>query len=947
MGIFGGNSDNINIEVTLDADQAAASAKKLEDTIEKLGRSASEAGQGGFSRLQASIVTFNSAIGLAREAFDAIGSMVGSIKSLADAGENLGSLEAAFANLGGQRDVITDARERIKGLVSETDLLALANKALVVGLPDVNKNFGDIADVGGRLADALGRDVKETIEQVTQAIARGRPQQLAQLGLFVDTDKAIADYAATLGTTSDKLSDFAKKQALQEAAIEAVRNKLGELEPVGDGAANAIDSLSNTFTDIIGRFGIALNENESFTQSIRDLETALKNVDLDALAEDFSSFIDGLVNAGRAVITFWENFQRGLDVIQDLGVAFGALPGPIGFFARAVFDADEKLKGLNDTAKESEGVGKFVQALNTFEGSAADLNSYIDGLNKVKEAADKATPSLIKTGEKIKSIAQIVAAGVASDKITKSLESLTKLYQQGAISQEQLTAGLELLKVEFSGTKEEADAFQTAIEGINLATKETTTIIKNDLDSALYELQQTLRGEVIDLRDVQDGMRDVAAGMFKAQLAAIGLGDALDVLFEKQKQDADIDPGRGIADSLAAALGDAQSQAAISSALGDVFSVAGDVLFEALDLDASGLGYKIGQAAGTAVGAYFGGQAGAEAGGFLGGVLGSVVDKITGGTSDAGTLARRNIEGFIDDLISEINFQILDKQGDVIPFTDLILGDNSKFDAGSEFQARMAEAFAIDPSTFTAFQGVGGALGEIFAEDFAAGAQIGRVLFDEFGGNIDNLKLLFQELEVTAEEFQQALVDAFYKGEISALEFNSIIRDSSELFEEGISGVGQYQKAFEQFVASQGQGRLATQRLVDIFTEAEEAGVNGFDAIRQSLVDSGASTESVAQLFDTLAARGIGSVDQLRQASEQMRIAIVGDLQALNFEGFNDFSAGVQQSADEVGVLEERLKSLPEKVETQVTVKVNAEYENNEAREAFKLLGADAPGISR
>lgn len=105
------------------------------------------------------------------------------------------------------------------GLVDDEDLLKAASQG-VVQLGDNAGRMADIFRLAKQVTTSFGGDLLANFERINQAIATGNARSLKQYGLIVDQDKALRDYAKSVGVTVDALSDQERKTAILNATIE-------------------------------------------------------------------------------------------------------------------------------------------------------------------------------------------------------------------------------------------------------------------------------------------------------------------------------------------------------------------------------------------------------------------------------------------------------------------------------------------------------------------------------------------------------------------------------------------------------------------------------------------------------------------------------------------------------------------------------------------------------
>lgn len=149
--------------------------------------------------------------------------------------------------------------------------------------------------------------VAQSLQTLTFAMNEGRPEMLRRLGLFIDMNKALQDYAAANGTVVPLLTEQQRRQAAQNAVLEAGKNLQGvyaeslktsagqaELlsvnysnlkDTIGEGLepayASILQVINEFITDLEKTYsadGDAKKGAESLAQSVHTLAEAVKNV---------------------------------------------------------------------------------------------------------------------------------------------------------------------------------------------------------------------------------------------------------------------------------------------------------------------------------------------------------------------------------------------------------------------------------------------------------------------------------------------------------------------------------------------------------------------------------------------------------------------------------------------------------------------------------------------
>lgn len=331
-----------------------------------------------------------------------------------------------------------------------------------------------------------------------------------------------------------------------------------------------------------------------------------------------------------------------------------------------------------------------------------------------------------------------------------------------------------------------------------------------------------------------------------------------------------------------------------------------------------------GELAGSAIGAYFGGSFGAEIGGAIGGALGKALGDTFG--SNAGDDARQQFGSYIEDALRGRNVSFQNQQGQAERFSgNFVMGDNNRFDTAGWEQGAM-EKFGEESSR--AFDAAGKGLAGLLGITEDIGGQIGVILQENLSGNIDNARLLMLELGVTQQQMEEQFQKAGETGEMSWHAVEVALQGVGALFGEGLVAVGDLAGSFQQIVNSGGDGMDAIRGIQNAAVEAGEAGVQSFDAWRQSLIAAGQDPGYVDSFFAALNQRGLTSLDQIREASTRVLGGVIADMQS-NSSTLAEVWTKAQAEADKYL---ETVSKIPDDSVKNVTLNVSANVDDASAQ---------------
>lgn len=924
--VFGGGAQN-DIEITIRADGSAA-VREIEQTGQ-----AAETAATGFTGLQASIVTAQSALSLLSTAAAGLRGAFNFVGELAQTGETLGSLRASFDQLGGSADSINRARDASLGLVRELDLLRISNQGLLLDIPNLNDNFEKIADAGARLANTLGRDVTGTIDQLTQAIGRGQTRQLQQLGILVDQREAYERYAESIGKSVDALTESERVTARQQEALRQLDGFLESTEAATDSVANAAQALSIAYQDLRDRFSEAFNSNEQLTETFRKLADSIRSNEdvVDRLAEIFADFINFLFEASRRLIAEIQDLESRIRLFIDTllrqveaaGRVFRVFVGDIQGARRALAELELNTRQYGQELERLDRLGavatlqkqRFAEAAIEAGGAVLEgAKEFLAGtgiLERLGLAAEEAAESLDATSESTETFARTQSTAAKAFE-----EASQKAEQFGATLRDNLGIServkeferLELLLFDLllitGPLEQQTEEFAASLESIKQA-------------FPLVEGEEFLRL----LERLQNETREFRLDAINLNSTGVDLGQTLKQQFQIKD------------DSFFGSLFDGLNFDLGSEGLNDFAgSVAASALqivpkvFEGSNRDIANLAIL---AIATAIGAALGS---AELGAAVGTIIVSGISALERKfrTSQKNTLARRAIEGFIEERLQE-QFILIRRFGQLEEFTNFDLPDKADFNTfADEIVPALRETA---PEIFEQFVAVFGALGAASGLAFGDGAAIGAVLFNEFQADLDNLRLLVQVLGVSFEELQDGIVSAFLKGELSALGAASALRDLPQAFEPGLVAFAAFEDATENLIESAGSGRFAIKSLQDIAIEALEGDITSLEELRQELIASGRfTTEQIDAFFAALEQNGITTLEELAEVSDLVAIGILGALEASGVF-FAEIAEEIEEAAETVKSLREGLEQINNTtITTDVVLRVRSEFDSNETR---------------
>ena len=261
------------------------------ETIIKVGadtQPAEQAAESLFKTFSLGLTELNSGLELVNKAAMAISKTLEFAIDFTKAGEEIKAIGTRFEIIASQAGLIPEniaagIEQAVKGTVDMEDALKAATNAIVT-LNVGSERIPQLFELAKKSAALFGGEVTDRFEQLTMAVASGSTRLLRSIGLVIDADQVYKNYAATLGTTADKLTQNERQQAILNAVLETgaqrFKNINDSITPVSENLKRqgvAVKELGDTFATFFNdAFGAVINQKiQSFTRSLEVLNIQL------------------------------------------------------------------------------------------------------------------------------------------------------------------------------------------------------------------------------------------------------------------------------------------------------------------------------------------------------------------------------------------------------------------------------------------------------------------------------------------------------------------------------------------------------------------------------------------------------------------------------------------------------------------------------------------------
>lgn len=226
------------------------------------------------------------------------------------------SFERLASGVGESGQAILQAMQvASQGTVSNADLMAAANRALVLGVADSAEEMAALTEAAIIRGRDVGVGATQAVNDLVTGIGRMSPEILDNLGI-VGAQQSIEAYAQSLGKTAQQLTEVEKKQALVNAVLESTSgvdlmdDAAASFERMDAAIANAQEALGMLFSPAVAAVAQTLAE----TMNPQTTNEMAQSAQL--LGQYFGMVGEGANQAGAAVGWLGGVMADGLGITQ-------------------------------------------------------------------------------------------------------------------------------------------------------------------------------------------------------------------------------------------------------------------------------------------------------------------------------------------------------------------------------------------------------------------------------------------------------------------------------------------------------------------------------------------------------------------------------------------------------------------------------------------------------
>lgn len=251
---------NLLIDLRANVSTLQSDMNKAVGILERSGRTMSGVVQGIFQGVGQA---------LGREVLGSISRVSSALVDLANKGDRAGAILDNFQKLGGSASSIEQAKKAILGTVDAFELMRAANEGFARGIPNLNQNFGKLAEFANKFADATGQDTLPVLNQLIDAMGTGAPKALQAFGF--------------------SLTEGATKAQNQAAVYDQLIVKLQQFAPLGESVTQGQERFSAAMSEATAKVGMGIDQNEQLAEVYNRLAEAVELIDWKQVGQDIAS----------------------------------------------------------------------------------------------------------------------------------------------------------------------------------------------------------------------------------------------------------------------------------------------------------------------------------------------------------------------------------------------------------------------------------------------------------------------------------------------------------------------------------------------------------------------------------------------------------------------------------------------------------------------------------
>ena len=296
---------------------------------------------------------------------------------------------------GGSGEEMLDAiRTATRGTVSEMDMMAAANKGILLGLGADAQQWTQLTEVAMFRARAMGLTTSQALADITMGIGRESRLILDNLGIILDMDRVTAEYAETLGKTAAQLTEAERKQAILNDVIRVGQAQIQEAGGIAEDSAEKFERLKTAWSNWRAAAGEKM---APITAGVVEELTLLLELLQGDLPSEFAAVAAAAKVAGK-------DFEGIALAVTEAAKSTSAFPDKVKLTAEQLIAIGE-LAGATDIEIIELANTLGIDLPNAFIAAATAAGRYADYANSTVSASDKARAAADDTADSVYNLA--------------------------------------------------------------------------------------------------------------------------------------------------------------------------------------------------------------------------------------------------------------------------------------------------------------------------------------------------------------------------------------------------------------------------------------------------------------------------------------------------------------------------------------------------------------
>lgn len=447
--------------------------------------------------------------------------------------------------------MLSAMRRAADGTISDSDLVASANRAMLLGVADSAEEMTQLLEVASARGKAMGLSTAQAFSDLVTGIGRQSSMILDNLGIVTGGEQVFDDYAESIGRTADSLTDAEKKQALLnkvvaesqtmiDASAEAGRDMAASFERMDASLQNAKSALGALFSPaaaivaekiaeaaeqatkamqempVIDAERTLFSAGDSLTSVAAELDRQITAMQQAGIAGDVSAMQEAVTKIDMlriAVAALGEEYNKAAATtgapLLDLGllsVGVVAFEDLAEAEARAAYEAERAAQAEDKLARAAAIAAEEQRKLRDA------IRDAVQELRDIQSVASSAASSLRSSFLGIADTIGGTAALAGYQEARRQLDGQIEIYQALGLGAEEIEFRIQGMVEGVRDTNKELEKTLTSTDGISKSASDA----ERAFDNLRSKVEGVLSGSLssgIDLDDVlprQDAIEEDA-----------------------------------------------------------------------------------------------------------------------------------------------------------------------------------------------------------------------------------------------------------------------------------------------------------------------------------------------------------------------------------------------------------------------------------------------------